>query len=306
MEDEHSGISITEANLKRLRDDWKIELHQTIAALRDELEMRIQAASQETNAGWFVRRIEALERENLSLRLERDRAIAQPGQGPNREAQAEEILKLKAQNEALERDLRQAHAKLDGFRQLLNGDPESVDSGLSLTPQPEVPRTDLDSQSDDGLSHNGSSDASQKANRSESICAPTALQSTEAQTIQTIPQTPSAEVNSSATSAASEANSQPKARGPKSGRAFNRAEAIFLAVKDWNRLNPSETYVINPGVLETVFHVHRQAAKDFFAAYQNELWDYHQEINVESPRWHNRGKDMERLKAFVDERLGIE
>jgi hypothetical protein len=49
--------------------------------------------------------------------------------------------------------------------------------------------------------------------------------------------------------------------------------------------------------------VHRQAVKEFFQVYQNEIWDYHQEIGVESPRWHNRGKDTEKLKAFVTQRM---
>lgn len=91
-------------------------------------------------------------------------------------------------------------------------------------------------------------------------------------------------------------------RGPKAGKAFKRAEAIFLAEKDWNRENPFETFAFNAGILETVFKVHRQAAKDFFEAYQNELWEYHQEIGAESPKWHNRGKDSEKLRAFVEER----
>ena len=86
---------------------------------------------------------------------------------------------------------------------------------------------------------------------------------------------------------------------PKKGKAFKRAEAIFLAIKDWNKQNPTESFAINPGILETIFKVHRQAAKDFFNTYQNELWEYHQEIGVESPRWHNRGKDTAQLKAFV-------
>jgi hypothetical protein len=43
--------------------------------------------------------------------------------------------------------------------------------------------------------------------------------------------------------------------------------------------------------------------KDFFEAYQNELWEYHQEIGVESPKWHNLGKDTEKLRAFVEERV---
>ena len=86
---------------------------------------------------------------------------------------------------------------------------------------------------------------------------------------------------------------------PKKGKAFKRAEAIFLAIKDWNEQNPTESFAINPGILETIFKVHRQAAKDFFNTYQNELWEYHQEIGVASPRWHNRGKDTAQLKAFV-------
>lgn len=83
------------------------------------------------------------------------------------------------------------------------------------------------------------------------------------------------------------------------GKAFKRAEAIFLAVKVWNQLNPSEYFAFNPGILETFLGVYRRAVRDFFDAYQNELWEYHQEIGVESPKWHNRGKHTERLRAFV-------
>jgi hypothetical protein len=43
--------------------------------------------------------------------------------------------------------------------------------------------------------------------------------------------------------------------------------------------------------------------KDFFEGYQNELWEYHQEIGVESPKWHNRGKDTEKLREFVVEKM---
>jgi hypothetical protein len=87
--------------------------------------------------------------------------------------------------------------------------------------------------------------------------------------------------------------------GGRKGAGYKRAEAVFLAVKHWNRQNPFETFVLNPGLLETVFRVHRLAEKDFFEAYQNELWEYHQEIGVESLKWHNRGKDMEKLRNFV-------
>ena len=94
-----------------------------------------------------------------------------------------------------------------------------------------------------------------------------------------------------------------KPRGPHPGKAFQRAETIVLAIKDWNRLHPSETFAINAGLLETVFRVHRQAVKTFLDAYQNELWEYHQDIGVESPRWHNRGKDTQKLKTYVTQSL---
>jgi hypothetical protein len=301
MEDHYSGNSVAEATLKRLRDEWKIELDLKLAALRDEIESRLQRANQETNAGWFVRRIETLEQENLALRLERDRTIAQPDRLP-REG-SDEIQRLKAQNDALERDLRQAQSKLDGFRQLLNGEDDAEQQTESQT------MVQLEVQSDPQTQSGGIPERDGSASR-ENLSKPLVAAVSDVDLAITA-SAPDAEtlrsaVQGQAARQPSEMTSQPKVRGPKSGRAFHRAEAIFLAVKDWNRLNPFETFAINPGVLETVFHVHRQAAKDFFSAYQNELWDYHQEINVESPRWHNRGKDMEKLKAFVDERLGAD
>jgi hypothetical protein len=88
-------------------------------------------------------------------------------------------------------------------------------------------------------------------------------------------------------------------RGRKPGKALERALHIFDAVREWNRLHPEETFAINPGLLETVFKVHRKAAKQFCEEYQNELWDYHQEIGVQSEHAHNRGKDVQQLLQFV-------
>jgi hypothetical protein len=90
-------------------------------------------------------------------------------------------------------------------------------------------------------------------------------------------------------------------RGRKPGKALERALHIFDAVREWNRLHPEETFAINPGLLETVFKVHRKAAKQFCEKYQNELWDYHQEIGVQSEHAHNRGKDVQQLWQFVQQ-----
>jgi predicted nucleic acid-binding Zn-ribbon protein len=90
-------------------------------------------------------------------------------------------------------------------------------------------------------------------------------------------------------------------RGRKPGKALERAVHIFDAVREWNRLHPEETFAINPGLLETVFKVHRKAAKQFCEEYQNDLWDYHQEIGVQSEHAHNRGKDLQQLWQFVQQ-----
>lgn len=317
MSDQQAEFLMTEATVQRLRNEWKQKIDAEMAALRDEFDTRLQAAGQDNNAGWFVRRIEALERENLALRLERDRAIAQPDRTVQlSEAQIDALQHLKVQNEALVKELRQAQAKLDGFRQLLDGNELGDTSSDSVGPsgskgseesqfaiqstvqsavQPRAAKLSLTSSSTEDEPKD---DGSGKQNGADQPRTPSTINGQGSGQVSRNSDPETAE-----TQASEPIETRPKARGPKSGKAFHRAEAIFLGVKDWNRQNPTETFAINPGVLETVFHVHRQAAKDFFNAYQNELWEYHQEINVESPRWHNRGKDMDKLKEFVEERI---
>jgi hypothetical protein len=88
-------------------------------------------------------------------------------------------------------------------------------------------------------------------------------------------------------------------RGRKPGKAMERARHIYDAVREWNRLHPNETFVVNPGLLETIFKIHRQAAKQFCDEYQNELWEYQQEIGVQVEHSHNRGKNIQKLWEFV-------
>jgi Telomere resolvase len=203
-----------------LPDDWLLEMERRVEQLRAEFQAQLQEVRQESNAGWFIRRVETLERENLALRLERDKAIALHGGGI-------ELELLKKENNAITTQLNAANQKLEGFRRLLNGSDQ--------VEQPEGPTV-------------------------------------ENTTI-----------------------------GPSKGRAFKRAEAIVLGIKEWNRLNPDESFAISPGVLESIFRVHRQATKDFFERYQDEILSYHQDIGVDSPRWHNRGKDVEKMRSFVQE-----
>ncbi len=261
--------SMDKNEIQRLSD----EVEQRVAELRADIEMQLQEIRQENNVGWFVRRVESLERENLKLRLERDRAIAEAIRD---QSHSGEVGRLQAENEALALELKMAQETLTAFRRLLNDDTDlqklEEEKPVELKTARVVPLSFTES----------------KAEKAYAIAPPPAS------------------TNGSTRSKETRQEEIVSTRGPKAGKAFRRAESIFLAIKDWNRLHPTESFAINPGVIETIFRIHRQAVKEFFEAYQNELWDYHQEIGVESPRWHNRGKDTQKLKEFVQERLAKE
>jgi hypothetical protein len=246
-----------------ITDDWRMELNRQVQQIRAEFTEQFHAAKQGHSVGWFMRRIETLEEDNLKLRLEQDRAITSGG--TLGQDDAEEMGRLKAENMAIAAELKAVQQKLDAFRQLLDGDAAGIVEGkaedgvIALHPQVKQGSTQSPQPQDEG--------------------------------------------DNPRPKGTTRGTAEGVARGPKAGKAFQRAEAIFSAIKDWNRLNPTESFAINPGVLETIFRVHRQAVKQFFEAYQNELWDYHQELGVESPKWHNRGKDTGKLKAFVQDRV---
>jgi hypothetical protein len=257
------GKKAADYDIQTLPDVWRSELDRQLGQLRAEFAEQLQGAKQEHSVGWFVRRIEVLEKENLKLRLDQDRAIA--GMGTVGQDNAKEVDRLKAENGAITAELKVVQQKLDAFRQLLDGDATEVgrgnaeDGAITLQPQDKQGSTRSPQPQDAG-----DMDRLARTTRGTTTGG---------------------------------------TRGPKAGKAFRRAETIVLAIKDWNRLYPTESFAINAGVMETVFRVHRQAAKEFFEEYQSELSDYHQELGVESPRWHNRGKDTVRLKAFVEEWL---
>jgi Telomere resolvase len=260
---------LTQRDLRQLRIEWQHNLSEQIIALRSDLETQLAKIRQTSNADEWMSRIEELEQENIKLRLEHDKAIAAH----------QAFAHLQTENAALTQKLNQAQDKLDRFRQLLNGnDTTEIESHPeALEPTPIDPEQRNQARPSNPIQE---SNPTQKSKNNLAINPDT---------------DPASIVDST----------QPRLlpRGPHSGKAFQRAEAIVLAIKDWNRLYPSESFAINAGVLETIFRVHRQAVKAFFEAYQNELWDYHQEIGVESPRWHNRGKDTQKLKAFVTQSL---
>ncbi|MGB8698626.1 MAG: protelomerase family protein, partial [Thermosynechococcaceae cyanobacterium] len=114
---------VAEGAIAPVPTDWIAELDRQVERLRAEFVEQIEQVRRESDAGWFVRRVEGLERENLTLRLERDRAIASGQDGASAEVQ-----RLRAVNGAIAAELKQVQDKLDAFRRLLDG----VDAGAGL------------------------------------------------------------------------------------------------------------------------------------------------------------------------------
>ncbi|HEY9826222.1 MAG TPA: protelomerase family protein [Stenomitos sp.] len=96
--------------------EWHSELERRLEQIRVEFDAQLQELRQESHAGWFVRRVERLERENLKLRLERNKALS-----PEQKTNVAEIQRLKQENQAIALQLKQAQDKLDSFRRLLFG-----------------------------------------------------------------------------------------------------------------------------------------------------------------------------------------
>ncbi len=95
--------------------------------------------------------------------------------------------------------------------------------------------------------------------------------------------------------------SKKRKAGRKPGQAMRRAQNIFDALRAWNTQHPDLTVAFSPGLLETGFRIHRKAAKQFCEDFRNEINDHHAEIGVENAMSHNRGKNLEKFKGFVEQ-----
>lgn len=210
-------------------------------------------ADQARTLAWLTGEIEALRTQVALLGAERDQAVSNLAAINQHQP---EVDHLKTENSRLTEELAQAQAKLNGFRQLLNGNEQSRPVASSQ-PQPV-----------------------------------------------SVPSNPATSpVSTLTTSATATAQSAPKL--PKAGGAKERAMRIFLALQDWNRQHPHDTFALTPGLLEREFGIHRQAAKEFIEENQNLIRDYHQQIRVANERSHNRGKEPTPLKVFVEHASSI-
>lgn len=267
--------------------DWEVALERKLNAFRCDLDTQLQTVRQDNYIGWFIRRIEALEKENLELKAQ----LSTPKNSHTKHTDqtTPEILaqleQLQAENLDLTQQLQAAQTKLEQFRQLLLGGEASRESAAVDTP-------------DAPLSPPPKTTSSPTPTPTPSATAPQPVVERESSVKQ-----PSRTRQTKSKAVAAAQSPAPQSPTPKKGRAFQRAEAIYAAIQAWNRKHPNESFAINAGLMETVFKIHRQAVKDFFEVFQNELWEYNQELGVESPRWHNRGKDTDKLKAFVSQQL---
>lgn len=85
-----------------------------------------------------------------------------------------------------------------------------------------------------------------------------------------------------------------------STKAKDRAQQIFHAIVQWNQAHPDEPYAITTGLLEKTFGINRKAANEFTSEYAEAIQQHHEAIGVQNERFHNRGKNLELIKAFVD------
>lgn len=92
-----------------------------------------------------------------------------------------------------------------------------------------------------------------------------------------------------------------RGRGRAPGKAAQRAQVVFDALRAWNDQHPDQTLAFSPGLLENLFRINRKAAKNFCHEFQNEIEDHHAEIGVERVLTHNKGKDMDGFKTFAQQ-----
>ncbi|NJN23104.1 MAG: hypothetical protein HC810_00090 [Acaryochloridaceae cyanobacterium RL_2_7] len=92
-----------------------------------------------------------------------------------------------------------------------------------------------------------------------------------------------------------------KRLGRKPGKAVERAKDIFYQVQSWNQNNPDNTFAINPGFLESVFHINRKAAQQFCKEFKTEIFEHHQDVKIHRASTHNRGKNTQDMIKFVEQ-----
>ncbi len=211
-------------------------------------------ADQARTLAWLTNRIESLETEIARLRQERDAALSQVQQLPSPDPKFEQ-LKLDYTN--LAEQLATAEAKLQSFRQLLDGNQTPAPAPVASAPPP----------------------ATAGATPTPSPVA--------------ISPPP---VTAVATPTPVSVTSKPR----RSGGAKHRANRIFAAIQQWNQAHPEQTFAVNADILEKGFGINRKAAKEFVNENQALIADHHSQIRVDNERAHNRGKDVEALKAFVE------
>lgn len=90
----------------------------------------------------------------------------------------------------------------------------------------------------------------------------------------------------------------------KAGSADQRVEATMLAIQEWNRNHDSdsEKFAITQSLLQKTTGSNMPAVKRVMADFQNQIYEHNSEYGLDPDR-HNYGKDIEEIKAFVQNRL---
>ncbi|WP_013335036.1 protelomerase family protein [Gloeothece verrucosa] len=190
-----------------------------------------------------------------------------------------ELEQLKEDHAALEHSLKAAYQKIEQFKRLLFDDDQPTQT-LEVPLQNHLPPQITPSQS--GIKPTPSHEAPPST--------PPQSQS------QKIPPQPTHKKPTGS----SQRPSAPKPTGVSQGsRAYQRANAIFEKIQQWNQEHLRCTFALNAGLLEQTFGIHRAAAKEWITQNKELIEQYHLSIGVGNARGHNRGKDTTPLQAFV-------
>jgi hypothetical protein len=258
------GFDGTQANIFHSLLDW-VEGHLKPEAtpIAPQPNESLQAITDQAKTlAWLTQEITTLRERVGHLELERDELKSQVEQANTPDPQ---VALLKSENDRLSNQLEQAHSTLSVFRQLLNADSDH-------TKEQSIPTKEFTEP--------------QATTKNKDTLVPELIKSS----IDSSPQL------------AADDKPTPKTRRPRSdGGAKARAIAIFNALQQWNQLHPDYTFALTPALLEVTFHIHRQAAHDFINEFREQIDHHHHAIGVTTVRTHNRGKDIEPLKAFLQQ-----
>ncbi|WP_242578257.1 protelomerase family protein [Chroococcus sp. FPU101] len=249
---------------------------------------------------WLTDEITSFRQRVQQLEIERDDLQSQLEQSLLPHPQVDQ---LQSENDRLKSELEKANATLSVFRQLLNGndDPPNEPLGAKSEPKSSFGKENPKAAAvpDPVQSSKVAVSLGKKLDKEGQSSKKMINYDTHELNKQDCPSL--SMFNDSQLTRTSETTPKNRRKPRADGGARQRAIAIFNALQQWNQLHPDYTFAMTPALLEVTFHIHRAAAHQFIEEFKEQIAQHHQTIGVTTLRTHNRGKDVEPFKAFVEQ-----